>query len=353
MNSSLLDVLMCPNCGSTDLAARAIEGTPADIEEGFVWCGNRHWFPIEARVLEFLPPDLQYRADRDEFRRKYATALQAETLFEEADAHAAAHTPDELSLIQVQQQHFDWYADNDTQAYNAYATMPFWKIVDARTFRDWNAAIRARRNAADNPKLLLDVGCAQGRSTLQVVQPGVRVIGFDISKRLARQAYANFRQLRGTDLSGDFLVADGSRFPFRSSAFDCVLVYGVLHHLPDPAAACREVARVLKTGGVYFGSENNRTIFRGAFEFLQKIAALWHEEAGAQPLMSAREMVQWFSGSGLQIKTESIVFVPPHLVNVLGLKAGRLAVAASDAVFHAIPFLKEQGGLLLIHGAKG
>ena len=46
------------------------------------------------------------------------------------------------------------------------------------------------------------------------------------------------------------------------SSFDYVLIYGVLHHLPDAGFACREVARTLKPGGIYFGLENNETIFR-------------------------------------------------------------------------------------------
>jgi SAM-dependent methyltransferase len=352
MHSSLLGVLKCPTCGSTTFDSKVVDGTAEDIREGIVWCENRDWFPVEHRTIEFLPPDLQYHADRVAFQQKYAQELRALGLLESPAPNDRSRTPHELNLVQVQQQHFDWYAENDKQAYDSYAAMPFWKIVDRRTFSIWNAGIKAARNAGGGDKLLLDVGCAQGRSARQVAQPGVHVIGFDISKRMARQAYLNFRDVSSRQNWNDFLVADGCHFPFQSGVFDYTLVYGVLHHLPDPAAACREIARMLKDGGTYFGSENNRTGFRAIFDLLQRLAPAWHEEAGAQPLISSRELAQWFSGTGLAIETSSIVFVPPHLVNALGLKVGGFLLAASDAILRAIPVLNGQGGLILIEGTK-
>jgi hypothetical protein len=54
---------------------------------------------------------------------------------------------------------------------------------------------------------------------------------------MARQAYLNFRDVSSGQNWNDFLVADGCHFPFQSRVFDYTLVYGVLHRLPDPAAA--------------------------------------------------------------------------------------------------------------------
>ncbi len=349
MNADLLDLLVCPVCGSTTFGFEMLAGSREDIRDGIVWCENRDWFPLEERVLEFLPPALRYHDDRTRFGDKHARELKALDLLETDVAPAGARIPDALDLIQAQKHHFDWYAENAEQAYNSYAAMPFWRIVDDRTFSKWNARIHRELGPGEGVKLLLDVGCAQGRSASLAGQPGVRVIGFDVSKRMVRQAYANL----GNNPHGhDFVVADGSRFPFRSGAFDYVLVYGVLHHLPDPVSACHEIVRVLKSGGAYFGSENNRTIFRGVFDLLQRLFPVWHEEAGQEPLMSSEDLRHWFSGTGLTIETSPIVFVPPHLVNALGIKAGGLLVAISDAVLKTIPFVRDQGGLILVEGTK-
>ena len=351
MNSSVLEILKCPNCGSTSFASKILSGSAADIEEGFLWCKNRHWFPIERRVLEFLPADLQYAEDRRRFHENHDSEMAPCGLSGDSTDTRTGHNDDELKLIQTQQHHFDWYAANEEQAYNAYAAMPFWRIVDTRTFASWNAKISADSKTGGSTKLILDVGCAQGRSALMIAQPGVRVIGFDVSKQLVRQAYANFQQA-GHGTGNDFIVADGSRFPFQDGVFDYALVYGVLHHLPDPGDACREIVRVLKGGGTYFGSENNKTIFRKIFDLLQKLIPAWHEEAGKQPLMSSQDFTHWFSDTNMAIQTRSTVFVPPHLVNLLGLKIGGALISASDAILTGLPFLKHQGGLVLVEGKK-
>ncbi len=352
MNASILDFLECPTCASTKFDFRIYKGSGIDIQEGVIWCKNRDWFPIEDRVLELLPPDLQYQEDRNKFLGKYSQDLKALGLLDNDLGTPPDRAAEELNLIQAQQHHFDWYAENEKQAYNAYAAMPFWRVIDKRTFARWNAKILAERQHGP-AKLLLDVGCAQGRSALMIAEAGVQVIGFDISKRMVRQAYVNFSEAFGPDLKSDFIVADGSHFPFVSGAFDYALVYGVLHHLPNPHAACQEIARILKPHGTYFGSENNRSIFRRIFDLLQRLSPAWHEEAGKQPLMSFRDLAGWFSGTGLTIETASTVFIPPHLVNALGVKLGGLVLATTDAVLSTFPFVKEQGGLILVEGTKG
>ena len=45
---------------------------------------------------------------------------------------------------------------------------------------------------------------------------------------------------------------DVSRMTFPDSSFDFVFSYSVFHHLPNPAQAFREVARVLRAGGVAY-----------------------------------------------------------------------------------------------------
>jgi SAM-dependent methyltransferase len=52
------------------------------------------------------------------------------------------------------------------------------------------------------------------------------------------------------DLSGPCDVcADIAALPFRADAFDAIKATEVLEHVPDPAAALRECARVLHAGG--------------------------------------------------------------------------------------------------------
>lgn len=53
------------------------------------------------------------------------------------------------------------------------------------------------------------------------------------------------------------LAGDAYRTPFPDATFDVVLGNGALHHMPEPDKVAREIKRVLKPGGVFFGREPN------------------------------------------------------------------------------------------------
>lgn len=340
MNDAILPRLCCADCGHGRLVWQSFRNRAAgEIEDGVAWCAAcKSWYPIEEELLELLPRNLAYREDRYRFWTRYRDRLQPLGL--QPLSAAADHSTVEAQ--RKQQEHFDWYAGNDLQTYTAYEQMPFWQAVDALTFDGWRRQVRPG-------KWLLDVGCAQGRSTFHFMDLPLHVVGFDISKVLVRQAIRRYRQGRYA-ADATFFVGDGSRLPFLPESFDYVLIYGVLHHLPDPARTCREVARVLRPGGVYFGSENNQTIFRTIFDLLQRLNPLWHEEAGAQPLISAGELRQWFAATDVRLECHTHVFTPPHLVNLLGQRYGRSLLHVTDWLGRRLPFLRNNGGLITVRG---
>ncbi len=59
-------------------------------------------------------------------------------------------------------------------------------------------------------------------------------------------------------------VADASRIPFRGDSFDAVFGFGFLHHVPDWQQALREIARILKAGGVYYLEELYPSLYQNA-----------------------------------------------------------------------------------------
>jgi SAM-dependent methyltransferase len=93
----------------------------------------------------------------------------------------------------------------------------------------------------------LDTGCGTARALplmRAVVGATGRVVGVDLTPEMLREAVA-----LGRDRDGVLVEADGERLPLRDAAFDGVLAAGLVHHLPDPAAGLRELARVTRTGG--------------------------------------------------------------------------------------------------------
>src|SRR5204862_8292821 len=215
-------------------------------------------YPVEEGVLELLPPALCYQQDRRRFFEHWKDALRDLSLpAAPGESREPVTAPAQQAIDQ--QEHFDWYADNDQQSYSNYAASPFWRAVDELVFAAWRQEVS--RAVSMKPCAILDVGCAQGPSSFHLAPLGARLVGFDGSKRCIRVARARSRE-EGTDRQMTFICADAEAFPFRSNLFDYVLVYCVLHHVPNPAHACIEIGRVLKPGGMFLGSENNRTAFR-------------------------------------------------------------------------------------------
>jgi ubiquinone/menaquinone biosynthesis C-methylase UbiE/uncharacterized protein YbaR (Trm112 family) len=343
VNQNVLQILTCPACCADHLAYSTFrEGAEGEICDGVVWCrqcGN--WYPVEDTLLELLAGDLAYKEDRQRFWAHYSDQLTAIGLKQEN----ATKTSGQEVLQAKQQAHFDWYADNVRgQTYLQYEQMPFWRAFDTKTYTGWRQQIKP-------DSWLLDVGCAQGRSTLKLADMPINIVAFDISKRLVRQAIERYR--RGHYRARiNFFVADAIRFPMVDESFDYILVYGVLHHLPDPGFACQEIRRLLKEDGVYFGVENNPSRFRSLFDLLQKLIPIWHEEAGPEALMSDKDFERWFNASGIQLDMQTAVFVPPHVINLVGYNLGRWMLEASDQLGQSIGFLRANGGIIIVRGTK-
>ena len=152
--------------------------------------------------------------------------------------------------------------------------------------------------------------------------------------------------------STTFFVADASWLPFKEASFDRVCSYGVLHHLPDPGIVCGQVERILKNSGLFLLSENNKTIFRGIFDWLMRFKPLWRELAGQEPLISQNMLRDWFSRSSLRLQCRTRVFLPPHLFNRFSVRTAKKILILTDQVADHIPFIRRQGGLIVAEARK-
>jgi ubiquinone/menaquinone biosynthesis C-methylase UbiE/uncharacterized protein YbaR (Trm112 family) len=333
--------LCCPACGQCSLACEVFTPDAVfGVNEGVVYCQTCHaWYPLTGGVLELLTGDLAYPADRAAFWAQYQTLL------------SALHLPPDTKTAQTdtqQQKHqqvvFDADATEQTISKD-YELQPFWQLVDQQLFAAWQTQIQ--RGA-----WLLDVGCAQGYRTVQFAHLDIQIVGMDISKRLAQQAAQLYRQ-KPQQAKIVYMAADcGVTLPMREASFDVVLVYGVLHHLLNPASICREITRILQPHGRYYGLENNTSLFRGMFELLQRLNPLWGNDPGEEELISHETLARWFANQPMRLKTQTMTYVPPHLVNVLPTTMGNALLKMTDTLGQALPGLREQGGLIVIEAVK-
>lgn len=102
-------------------------------------------------------------------------------------------------------------------------------------------AVRLRRALDLRPGLsVLDVGGGTGAVEAKARLPDVV---------LADPQPAMLRRARPKGIGLRPVLADGARLPFRSGAFDRVLMVDALHHVADQDGALAEMARVLAPGG--------------------------------------------------------------------------------------------------------
>lgn len=95
-------------------------------------------------------------------------------------------------------------------------------------------------------KLLLEIGCGMGTSSVMFALQGAQIVASDLTKHAVQMTNNKFQML---DLNGIAVQADAEHLPFRDNTFDVVFSSGVLHHTPNTEQAIDEIYRVLKPGG--------------------------------------------------------------------------------------------------------
>ncbi|MEU6663417.1 methyltransferase domain-containing protein [Streptomyces sp. NPDC046821] len=95
---------------------------------------------------------------------------------------------------------------------------------------------------------VLDAGCGTGRALpalREAVGPTGTVLGVDLTPAMLNAAVR-----AGRDRAGALLLADVTRLPVRSESLDAVFGSGLVSHLPHPEEDLRELARVVRPGGL-------------------------------------------------------------------------------------------------------
>jgi len=102
---------------------------------------------------------------------------------------------------------------------------------------------------------VLEVGCGRGAGAKLIInkfQPAkLHILDLDLKMiQMAKRFLAAMPQSKV-----EMYVGDSIQLPFKPGAMDAVFGFGFLHHVPDWRQALSEVARVLKSGGIYYMEE--------------------------------------------------------------------------------------------------
>ena len=106
----------------------------------------------------------------------------------------------------------------------------------AKRYHDWWTDQMLSRVRTDGR--ILDNGCGTGLLLDKVAAD--RVVELDISSEMLKLAS------RGSD---QLILGNSQELPLKGGSFDVVFCRSLLHHLPEPERAIREMDRVLRPGG--------------------------------------------------------------------------------------------------------
>jgi 2-polyprenyl-6-hydroxyphenyl methylase/3-demethylubiquinone-9 3-methyltransferase len=103
----------------------------------------------------------------------------------------------------------------------------------------------------------IDVGCGGGILTEAMARAGYRMTGFDVS---APSLEAARRHAAAHGVSVTYRAGSAYELDVPSGSVDGVLISDVLEHLHDLGGAAKEIARVLRPGGVVVFDTVSRTV---------------------------------------------------------------------------------------------
>jgi ubiquinone/menaquinone biosynthesis C-methylase UbiE len=142
----------------------------------------------------------------------------------------------------------------------------------------------ARKFARDS--FVLDVACGVGYGSNYLSKMASQVVGGDLSSRAIQIGKKHNERRENLDL----MVLDGTRLPFKDSAFDVVLSFETIEHIKEYERLLKEYVRVLKEKGTLVLSTPNKDVMSP----LDKLSYSYHvKEFGLNEIIT---LVQRYFG---------------------------------------------------------
>jgi ubiquinone/menaquinone biosynthesis C-methylase UbiE len=170
----------------------------------------------------------------------------------------------------------------------------------------------------DPGETVLDVATGSGRMLLQLLQRGYSVVSGDVDQ----EALDTARERLG-DLAhkATLVIMDAHKVQFDDDSFAAATLANAIHHIPDPAGALDEIARVLTPHGKLLVTEFNAEGFR-LMELHHRMLGRGEHPKGE---MSAEEIDRYLRSSFDSVETEEF-----SLIRAWVASKKRRRVAPSD-----------------------
>ena len=163
---------------------------------------------------------------------------------------------------------------------------PEWDAL-RKVFNDDALRAQAIGRLVEPNQTVVDIGTGTGILAIELARLGLRVIAIDHSSRMLEAARA--KMAPETQLRIELRLGEASKLPLADREVDAAFAHMVLHYLPSPADAIREMMRVVRPGG--------RIV---VVDFVRHDHEWMRQELGVTWLgFSDEEVETWFREAGL------------------------------------------------------
>jgi ubiquinone/menaquinone biosynthesis C-methylase UbiE len=141
-------------------------------------------------------------------------------------------------------------ADRDVRHFDQWAPRYDRSLLQPILFSPTHVAVvTAAVEAGVHPRDVLDLSCGTGRLLERAGErwPDARLVGIDAAPQMVTEA----RQKHAGDSRFRFEVGDAAALPLEPNSVDVALSTISFHHWADQAGGVRQVARVLRSGGLF------------------------------------------------------------------------------------------------------
>jgi ubiquinone/menaquinone biosynthesis C-methylase UbiE len=235
----------------------------------------------------------------------------------------------------------------------AYRTLQAAPYANCFTYsrRRLDALLERTMPGPESGPKLLDVGCGTGFHLARLRSRGFEVAGIDGSEDMLARA-------RTANPGADLRQGDVSALPFPDASFDVVLCVEVLRYLAQPEACLKEMARVLRPGGVCLVTAAPLLNLNG-YWVVNRLATM-------VPLLGLVRLGQFFTTSGRlrrqlrragfdRIAVHGVYFGPINWVERLTPRALPRLLRAWEPVDAAVcdrPLLRDLANMFLVRAIK-
>jgi 2-polyprenyl-3-methyl-5-hydroxy-6-metoxy-1,4-benzoquinol methylase len=167
----------------------------------------------------------------------------------------------------------------------------------------WHRLVAEHLGELPSGANVLEIACGRGafaaylatRGASQVVAADFSPVAVEFTRRMAKERH--LEQVEGA-------VEDIQDLSYDSSSFDVVVSCETVEHVPDPARAVTELARVLKPGGRLLLTTPNYLSLSGAHRAYRRVRGKSTSEVG-QPLNNVTFLPRtllWVRAAGLRVR---------------------------------------------------